>query len=699
MNTKVQGMKKSRLRLGYGAGQAVADIYAFIFALLLSNALMGSPMIGGTFFLCGSIGSIIFGNKEAKSFLSKRQVCFNIVLYCALLVIDLLLIFYYPYDVQTNHVWTVFAVQMTVFVSDFLVRAMDYRSLARGMKRYWAYILLQGFLALAGACILFFACPDNRILSCGYLVMFCIHEYEHLKDLNLRTRVETDAIIASRDKYRQGYAYRLYEMASVFVLMAACITVILVYCSISLTSKQIVVAMVIAFLCMTLSAISARLYMNRMRSRNRLETSSLVLWGLVFWMAGMFIYCQNSVSPMHILWKRFAGMALCSYGISITLFCLEDFNKTLQLSTGLYATQDADAYRAINQSRNNTVVLVSELSTLLFMTFSLALSRKSYIENIEFADHLQPFLLIPASILILAAFATLLIFPINNRYTHKLGRLMDIEAEGINNQALHDQVESVFVQKRKRPVGTNLIKIILRPFFRHKLIDKEKIVEDETNPIVYLCNHSEVYGPLASMINLPGSVRPWVISDIVIDPEEFAVYFNRYTLSQIKWIPDAWKMKIARLFGKVSVWGMNQLDSIPVYRNKPAKLIVTLRQTIAAMEAGDNILIFPENPNADPEHPGYVTEGVGPLFEGFVLLADAYYRKTKKACRFLPVFASKDTWTISIGDEILYNPEANGAVERDRISREASLQMQAMYLRQKQAKNHENSKQKKTGAS
>lgn len=102
MNTKVQGMKKSRLRLGYGAGQAVADIYAFIFALLLSNALMGSPMIGGTFFLCGSIGSIIFGNKEAKSFLSERQVCFNIVLYCALLVIDLLLIFYYPYDVQTN---------------------------------------------------------------------------------------------------------------------------------------------------------------------------------------------------------------------------------------------------------------------------------------------------------------------------------------------------------------------------------------------------------------------------------------------------------------------------------------------------------------------------------------------------------------------------------------------------------------------
>ena len=40
---------------------------------------------------------------------------------------------------------------------------------------------------------------------------------------------------------------------------------------------------------------------------------------------------------------------------------------------------------------------------------------------------------------------------------------------------------------------------------------------------------------------------------------------------------------------------MRQVDSIPVYHDNPRKLMLTFRETVSAMEAGDNILIFPEN--------------------------------------------------------------------------------------------------------
>lgn len=665
------------------AEQIFADIYAFVFALFLSNALMGSPMIGGTFYLCGSIGASLLASEPLRPLLTRRHVVLNNCLYGVLLLLNLLLIFYYPYEARPFDVWTIFAVQLTVFGSDYVLN-LTARRLQSGKRiRLPLAAVLNGVLALFGAGFLYVNAHRDVLLVCAYLVMYVLHAYAHFRAMHSAESPCGEPLSEKLNHYRRGYAYRLFETASLFVNMAACLSVVLVYSSLSLTSQQFVLAMSIALLCMVLSVYSAQRYLHRRQHRRQLEAGTLVLWGLALWMAGLLLYCTHAMAPGKDVWKRFAGMALCSYGISLSLHCLNEVSRVLQLSTQLYVRESTQAYEAANTSRKNTVMLISELAALLFLTFSLTVYRKSYLENIEFAGHLQPFLLIPAGILIIAAFATLLKFPVTDRYAQKLTRLLGLEAAGVNNKALHDQVESIFVKERKRPLGTNLIKAALRPFLRHTLIGRERLREDETNPLVLLCNHSEIYGPLASVLNLPLSVRPWVISDLVVDPEEFAVFFNRYTLSKIHWLSETQKLRIARTLGKISVWGMNQLDSIPVYRNKPAKLTATMRLTVAAMEAGDNILIFPENPDADAENPGYATEGVGELFSGFALLSLAYYRKTKKCCRFLPIFVGKESRSIQIGTEIVYNPQNEIQAECDRISAEAGRQMQAMYLRQK----------------
>lgn len=128
------------------------------------------------------------------------------------------------------------------------------------------------------------------------------------------------------------------------------------------------------------------------------------------------------------------------------------------------------------------------------------------------------------------------------------------------------------------------------------------------------------------------------------------------------------------------LWVFDSLEAIPVYRNDPRKLIGTFRETIDAMQAGDNILLFPEN---DTGHAvgerGYASEGVGRLFTGFAMIAPLYYAKTKKKAIFIPVYASRKTRTVRIGQGIEYQPDNGANDEKLRIVDGLLAQMQAMY--------------------
>ena len=146
-------------------------------------------------------------------------------------------------------------------------------------------------------------------------------------------------------------------------------------------------------------------------------------------------------------------------------------------------------------------------------------------------------------------------------------------------------------------------------------------MEDVNNPLVFLCNHGEIYGPVAAVLNIPVPIRPWTISEITVDKDETAEYVYKYTIKRQRWLPECLKMPIAKLIGPISVWAMGCLESIPVFRNKPRDLMNTFRMSVEALQAGDNLLIFPENPNAVAQDHGYERQGIGELFSGFEMLA------------------------------------------------------------------------------
>ena len=225
----------------------------------------------------------------------------------------------------------------------------------------------------------------------------------------------------------------------------------------------------------------------------------------------------------------------------------------------------------------------------------------------------------------------------------------------------------------KENFATKVAMGILRPFNRHKMINLDHIRENPENPIVFLGNPAEIYGPIASALCFPVDVRFWVISMMMFDSKKVRVYMYENTFSKKTFLPVFVRKFLAWFLGWMSVNVMNALRAIAVYKDSPMKLRQTLRESVDALEHGENLMIFPEHPENK-----YEKGGVSEFSPGFLMLAEAWWKKSGKNLRILPVFANREERTFTFGDEILYEPERGFAAEQERILTEARDQMLRM---------------------
>ena len=150
-------------------------------------------------------------------------------------------------------------------------------------------------------------------------------------------------------------------------------------------------------------------------------------------------------------------------------------------------------------------------------------------------------------------------------------------------------------------------------------------------------------------------------------------YLYENTFSKKTFLPVFVRRLLARLMGWLSVNVMCGLNSIPVYRDSPMKLRMTLRKSIEALENGDNLMIFPEHPDGK-----YVKGSVSELSPGFLMLAEAWWKRSGRKLRIMPVYANRTKRTFTFGDEIRYEPENGYAAEQERILQEARNQLLQM---------------------
>ena len=685
-------MKESRSRTSGFSMTSLHGLYDYLYCMLVSSILVALPVFGGALFMCGQVASVFLTTYagQARSLLPRAARRWQTALLVLLLLISLCVVVLYPIAMDSPRMWMVFALVLLMMLRSEacrrLIRLNRTGRLSTRRLAAWLTGMQLALLAVMAASFLYnLGGAEAWQMLAGYALCSAMECYCMLKDsdaLRPMPPLETEQARQMGETLRGANAYKTYETLSTLILAALVMTLIVMHTFLAVTAEQLLRRMVLAVATMLISREAAEALLRWREKRRRADPTNLLLIGLFLWLYALMLFARTLGGETVRTVSVYVFLAMCSAGGGLCLTCLARMEDAMMQVAQFTAGGDTAGYGPLRAAQQRLARLLGEMLALAALTVLCFMGgQKLPLDIRQLAASFQPIMVLPALLTVLAALLSLLRFPLSNRWMDKLARFLRLKEEGGDNPALEKQLNNVVVKPHRQPFGTRMLMAVLRPFFRHELKGVENIVPDVNNPIVFLCNHGEIYGPVASMLCMPVPVRPWVISDMAVSKEEVSAYVYKYTFGPATWLgPLRWPL--ARLVGPISVWGMNQLECIPVYRNKPRELMTTFRNSVEALQAGDNILIFPENPDADRDHPGYEHGGMGELYRGFVMLAQVYYNRTGKRCRFLPMYAHKGLRTLSFGTEIDYDPDNDPMAERDRIVEEAHAQMTALAERE-----------------
>lgn len=205
-------------------------------------------------------------------------------------------------------------------------------------------------------------------------------------------------------------------------------------------------------------------------------------------------------------------------------------------------------------------------------------------------------------------------------------------------EALHAQLSEYLHCRRKRRRLIYVLKAGVRLFYRCR-VEGAQNLPHKPESLVFLCNHGIVAGAVITRLYLPVPFRSWSVSDLM-EPEDAEEHIRRFIVEPAAWIKPRFRSPAVKLLKRVSLWLFDSIDSIPVYRFRLRKITQTFRLTSQALKAGDNVMIFPENPDHESlPKPGYCSDHILPFFSGFVTAIHLYQEQTGREVTYVPCYA------------------------------------------------------------
>jgi len=171
-------------------------------------------------------------------------------------------------------------------------------------------------------------------------------------------------------------------------------------------------------------------------------------------------------------------------------------------------------------------------------------------------------------------------------------------------------------------------------------------LEGVPQPCIFLCRHRNMQGPIYSMSHMWPHCRPWILYPFC-DRKEFARQMYDYTLTKRLGWPKWIAKPAGPFFAFFVVPLITAMRSIPVYRHD-GRIRETFRQSLEALEAGDNLMIYP-----DIEYTSKA-ETVSSVYDGFFMLERMYHKKTGRHVPFVPVQIDMEARSITYGEAVLF---------------------------------------------
>ena len=686
---------------------SLSTMYHYLYAMTVSSAYGLAPILGGALYMSGAVTTAF-----SQTFLTDNRHCLTrrmrvvgslltgVLLLFSLVIFSIYLVFSAP-----PSVWALFAVVLTLTLRASLGRRLVGNVMLRRLSRK-AFIILYAALQLLPACVLlpvfFQSLPWLSAWQAlgGYGLSVLLEGYTYYRERR-EIALERDPAPMSREAAEQVarglktmHAYSAYRRLLVPILMALQVTLVMVYTFIGITTGEMIARLALSVGLTILMREATDFLLARLK-RRKPALLNLLLIGLFLWVYGLVLFYRELGSMPNLL-LSYLTLGLCSSGLSVTVTCLAQMEREMT-EVAEYGLRDhMVGYDRVQAVYTEFSILLGQLVALLLLAV-LCLPAGLQLKDIDLPFLLQsfrPLMVVPPLLLLFSGIVAVIHFPMNNRHFEKLRRFLTQRDEP--NPALKKQLDEVVVAKHKNRFGLKLMLFFARPFYYHRLIGRENVAGLADGTMVLVCNHGELYGPIVTNLYIPISFRPWTI-DKMMDREAIVRHMYENSVLRQKWLPQSWKLPITKLISPLCLWVFRSLDAIPVYRDNPRALMQTFRLTVEALQAGDNILLFPEHdaPPAPGER-GYALEGVGELYTGFAMIAPACYVKTRKRVVFVPIYASKQLRTLTIGKGVAYNPDAPATDEKLRIVRTLQQRMEAMYaVEVKEVAGHKHARRKR----
>lgn len=209
--------------------------------------------------------------------------------------------------------------------------------------------------------------------------------------------------------------------------------------------------------------------------------------------------------------------------------------------------------------------------------------------------------------------------------------------------------------EKKTSLPYRVIKSLVRLFYpKIEVVGTEKLPDE---PVIVVGNHTQMNGPIACELYFPGKRYIWCAGQMMHWKEVPAYAFEDFWSHKPK--RSRWLYRIlSYIITPFSVCVFNNAHTIPVYRD--ARLVTTFRRSMAKLEEGASMVIFPEH---DVPYNNILCE----FQDRFIDLARLYYKKTGTELAFVPLYIAPKLKKMYLGEPIRFRANEPIKSERERI--------------------------------
>lgn len=208
---------------------------------------------------------------------------------------------------------------------------------------------------------------------------------------------------------------------------------------------------------------------------------------------------------------------------------------------------------------------------------------------------------------------------------------------------------------------------------KHFIMPKREVVRDlpreEDEVAVYVCNHSGAVGPLATAMYMDCKARSWMsycVTDRKIAPNYI---FHDFFFGRQYRCP-AFARGLAKLVATLLIPLLETQNGVRVYRND-ARIFKTFKESVDALRAGNNLVIFAESPKP---HGKYVNT----LYEGIADLGAFVWKVLKLKLNFYPVYIPPKERILRVGKPVQYNPDWSTDEARKELPKQIAERIEAL---------------------